>query len=192
MQADMLKSMIVISMLRGINVGGNRMIKMDALRALYESLGMEGVQTFIQSGNVVFRTRQRALAPLARSIEDAIEKKFGFRADVLCRTTSELRGIIQRNPFAQRPEIQPGKLLVVFLSGSLDNEAREKLLHVKADAEELLADAAELYIYFPNGQARPKLSMAHVEKAHKRAWTGRNWNTVNKLLEIAEAMERSR
>ncbi len=184
----MLKTMIVISMLRGINVGGNRMIKMDALKALYESLGLEQVQTFIQSGNVVFRTKDRAVAPLARRIEDAIEKKYGFRADVLCRTISELRSVVQRNPFAQRPDIHPGKLLVVFLSGNLDNEAREKLLQVKADPEELLADAAELYIYFPNGQARPKLSMAHVEKAHKKAWTGRNWNTVTKLLQIAEGM----
>ena len=188
MQAIILKIMTVISMLRGINVGGNRMIKMDALRALYESLGLEQVQTFIQSGHVVFRTKQRAIGPLVKLIEDGIEKQFGFRADVLCRTSTELRRVIQRNPFAARPEIHPGKLLVVFLSDSLDNEAREKLLQVKADPEELIADAAELYIYFPNGQARPKLSMAQVEKAHKKASTGRNWNTVNKLLEIAECM----
>jgi uncharacterized protein (DUF1697 family) len=188
MQADMLKTMTVISMLRGINVGGNRMIKMEALKAVYESLGLEAVQTFIQSGNVVFRTKQCALAPLGKSIEDAIEKKFGFRADVLCRTTAELRAVIQRNPFATRPDIHPGKLLVVFLSGSMDDAARENLLKVKADPEEVLAEAAELYIYFPNGQARPKLKMGHVEKAHKKAWTGRNWNTVNKLLEIAEGM----
>lgn len=184
----MLKTIIVISMLRGINVGGNRMIKMDALKALYESLGLEQVQTFIQSGNVVFRSKDRAVAPLARRIEDAIAKKYGFRADVLCRTISELRGVVQRNPFAKRPEIHPGKLLVVFLSGSLEKEARARLLMIKGDPEELMAEEAELYIYFPNGQARPKLSMAHVEKAHKKAWTGRNWNTITKLLEIAEGM----
>jgi uncharacterized protein (DUF1697 family) len=185
----MLKTMTVISMLRGINVGGNRIIKMDALKAVYESLGLEGVQTFIQSGNVVFRTRQCALAPLGKRIEDAIEKKFGFRPGVLCRTAPELRALIEANPFATRPDIHPGKLLVVFLSGTIDDAARKNLLNVKADPEEMLMGGAELYIYFPNGQARPKLKMADVEKAHKRSWTGRNWNTVNKLLEIAEAME---
>jgi uncharacterized protein (DUF1697 family) len=175
-------------MLRGINVGGNRLIKMDALKAVYESLGFEAVQTFIQSGNVVFRTKQCALGPLGKRIEDAIEKKFGFRPDVLCRTSAELRALIEKNPFATRPDIHPGKLLVVFLSGSLDDATRASVLKVKADPEEVLAGAAELYIYFPNGQARPKLKMADVEKAHKNAWTGRNWNTVTKLLEIAEAM----
>jgi uncharacterized protein (DUF1697 family) len=179
----------VVSMLRGINVGGNRIIKMDALRALYESLGLERPQTFIQSGNVVFRTKARAVAPLAKKIEDAIERTFGFRSDVLCRTSAELRSVIARNPFAKRQDINPGKLLVVFLSGAVDNEARKKLLEIKAEPEELLFDGCELYIYFPNGQARPNLSMAQVERAHKRAWTGRNWNTVTKLLEIAESME---
>ena len=180
----------VISMLRGVNVGGHHKIKMDALKALYESLGLDRPQTFIQSGNVVFQTKARSLPPLAKQIEDAIERTFGFRSDVLCRTTAELRDVIARNPFATRQDINPGKLLVVFLSAGLDGDARKRLLQMPLVPEELRPDGSELYIYFPNGQARPKLSMAHVEKAHKKLWTGRNWNTVLKLLEIAEAMER--
>jgi uncharacterized protein (DUF1697 family) len=183
-----LKTMTVISLLRGVNVGGNRMIKMEALRALYESLGLQQPQTFINSGNVVFRTKQRAMASLAKSIEDAIEKSFGFRADVLCRTSSEMRSVIARNPFAGRTDIDPSKLLVVFLGSALDDEARKRVLQIKADPEELRADGGELYIYFAAGLARPRLSMAQVEKAHKKPWTGRNWNTVTKLLEIAESM----
>jgi uncharacterized protein (DUF1697 family) len=179
----------VISMLRGVNVGGNRKIKMDALRALYESLGLQQVQTFIQSGNVVFRTKARSLPPVTKRIEDAIEEAFGFRSDVLCRTTSELRSVIARNPFAARKDVDPAKLLVVFLSGNIDDDALARLLQIKADPEELRPDGSELYIHFANGLARPNLSMAHVEKAHKKAWTGRNWNTVMKLMEIAEAME---
>jgi uncharacterized protein (DUF1697 family) len=180
----------VISMLRGVNVGGHHKIKMDALKALYESLGLHRPQTFIQSGNIVFQTKARSLPPLAKQIEDAIERTFGFRSDVLCRTTAELRDVIARNPFAARRDINPGKLLVVFLSAALDGDARKRLLQMPPVPEELRPDGSELYIYFPNGQARPKLSMAHVEKAHKKLWTGRNWNTVLKLLEIAETMER--
>jgi uncharacterized protein (DUF1697 family) len=181
--------MTVISMLRGVNVGGNRKIKMEALRALYESLGLQQPQTFIQSGNVVFRTKERAMTPLAKQIEDAIEKSFGFRADLLCRTSSEMRSVIARNPFAARSGIEPSKLLVVFLGSALDDQTRKKVLQIKAEPEELRVDGSELYIYFPNGQARPKISMSQVEKAHKKPWTGRNWNTITKLLEMAEAME---
>jgi uncharacterized protein (DUF1697 family) len=176
-------------MLRGVNVGGNRKIKMETLRALYESLGLDQPQTFIQSGNVVFRTKVRALAPLAKRIENAIEQTFGFHSHVLCRTSTEMRGVIARNPFAARPDVDPSKLLVVFLSSSLDQEAHARLLQIKADPEELRPIGSELYIHFAAGLARPNLSMAQVEKAHKIPWTGRNWNTVTKLLEIAESME---
>ena len=81
---------VVISMLRGVNVGGHNKIKMDSLRELYESLGLRDAQTYVQSGNVVFRTDAKNIAPVAKRIEDAIERKFGFRPSVILRTTSEL------------------------------------------------------------------------------------------------------
>ena len=98
---------VVISMLRGVNVGGHNKIKMDALRDLYESLGLRDAQTYVQSGNVVFRTDAKDLAALAKRIEDAIERKFGFRPGVILRTTSDLRDVIARNPFAKRRESTP-------------------------------------------------------------------------------------
>jgi uncharacterized protein (DUF1697 family) len=182
---------VVISMLRGVNVGGHNKIKMDALRALYESLGLRDPQTYIQSGNVVFRTEERDLVRLGKRIEDAIERKFAFRADVVLRTTSELRDAIRRNPFATRRGVDPSKLLVTFLAGDPDPEARSKVLRIKAEPEELRIDGLELYIYFPNGMARPKLSWTAIAKTLKTSGTGRNWNTVRELLEIAEKMETS-
>lgn len=182
---------IIISMLRGVNLASHGRIKMDALRALYESLGLRDPQTYIQSGNVVFRTKERDLVRLGKRIEDAIESKFGFRPDVVLRTSSELRDAIRRNPFATRHGIDPSKLLVTFLAGDPDPEAREKVLRIKAEPEELRLDGRELYIYFPNGMARPKLSWAAIEKTLKTSGTGRNWNTVRKLLEIAETLEPS-
>ena len=97
----------IISMLRGVNVGGHNKIKMDALRALYESLKLKSPQTYVQSGNVVFFSRAENLAPLSQRIQDAIERNFGFRPDVVLRTSAELRNVIAKNPFAGRHGIDP-------------------------------------------------------------------------------------
>jgi uncharacterized protein (DUF1697 family) len=183
---------VVISMLRGVNVGGHNKIKMDSLRALYESLGLEDPRTYVQSGNVVFTTDERDLVRLARRLEEGIERSFGFRPAVIVRTSSELREVIARNPFATRRGINPSKLLVTFLASDPGPEVREKVLQIKADPEELRFVGRELYIYFPNGMARPKLPWTVIEKMLKTPGTGRNWNTVTKLLEIAESLEDAR
>src|SRR5437870_4010669 len=114
---------VIVSMLRAVNVGGHNKIKMDALRALYDSLKLRDPQSYVQSGNVVFRTGERDMARLAKRIEDAIERTFEFRPRVILRTTAELRETIARNPFAKRDEIHPGKLLVMFLASQPSPEA---------------------------------------------------------------------
>lgn len=182
---------MVISLLRGINLGPHNRIKMDALRAVYESLGLRDVETYVQSGNVVFRTAARSLDPLARKIEAAIADAHGVRTFSVLRTCDEWRDVIARNPFAGRNGIDPAKLLVSFLAGKPTSEACTKARAVPAGTEELCIDGRELYIYFPDGLARPKLSMTAVEKALATSGTGRNWNTVTKLLEIAERLEKA-
>jgi uncharacterized protein (DUF1697 family) len=183
---------VIISMLRGVNVGGHNLIKMAALQALYESLKLRDPHTYVQSGNVVFRTDERDLVLLARRIENGIERTFHFRPDVIVRTTSELRDVIARNPFAKRRDIEPAKLLVTFLTGDPDPEAREKVLKIKTDPEQLSINGRELYIYYPAGMGRSKLSWMAMVKALKTSGTGRNWNSVTKLLGIAERLEASR
>jgi uncharacterized protein (DUF1697 family) len=183
---------VIISMLRGVNLAGKRKIKMEALRALYESLGLRDAQTLLQSGNAVFRTARKDLVALTKEIESAIERKFGFHSDVFLRTSSELREVIARNPFAKRTGIDASKFLVSFLASDPGEEARDNVRRIKAEPEELRIDGREVYIYFSNGLARPKLSMALVERTLKTSWTGRNWNTVRKLLEMAEGLETSR
>jgi len=180
---------VVISMLRAVNVGGHNKIKMDALRDLCASLKLRDPQTYVQSGNVVFFAEDRNLVALGRRIEQAIERKFGIRPDVILRTAAELRDVIARNPFASRPGIEPGKLLVTFLARHPSAEVRSKLLAIKTDPEELRIDGRELYTYFPNGMGRPKLSWPLVERTLAIPGTGRNWNTVNRLLEMAESQE---
>lgn len=180
---------VIVSMLRGVNLGPHHRLKMDALRAVYESLGFTDVQTYVQSGNVVFRTNSRDLAAVAQRIENAIERKFGFHADAIVRTTAEMRRTVERNPFAARRDVEPNKLLVTFLAGDPDSEARNKLLQMKTDPDEVRVEGREVYIYFASGLARPKLSWMQVAKMLKTSGTGRNWNTVEALLEMAETLE---
>ena len=182
---------LAISMLRAVNVGGHNSIKMESLRTMYESLGLRGAQSYVQSGNVVFRTTARDLVQLGKRIETSIEQTFGFRPVVIIRSSSELREVIARNPFAARRDIHPSKLLVTFLATDPSLEAREKILGIKADPEELHLAGREVWIYFPNGMGRSKLSPAVIERTLKTPGTGRNWNTVTKLLEMAERLEAS-
>jgi uncharacterized protein (DUF1697 family) len=154
-------------MLRGVNVGAHNRIKMETLRAVYESLGFDDVQTYVQSGNVVFRAKQKDLAKLRNHLEAAIEKKFGFRPDVIVRTTTEMREAIANSPFSKRSGIDPSKLLLTFLADEPTAEAKQKLLQIKAAPEELHLIGRELYIYFPNGMARPKIAWMSVVKSLK-------------------------
>jgi len=179
---------VVISLLRGVNVGGHHKIKMADLRALYESLGLQHPQTYVQSGNVVFATKERDLSKLAKRIEGGIERRFAFRPDVILRTASELRDVIAKNPFALRRGIEPSKLVVTFLAGALDREIKGKLLQIEADPEDLRVGRRELYIYFPNGMGRSKLPVV-LGKTLKKSGTSRNWNSVMNLLEMAEELE---
>jgi uncharacterized protein (DUF1697 family) len=182
---------VAISMLRGVNLARHNRIKMESLRTMYESLGLRNAETYLQSGNVVFRTAARDLIGLGKRIEDRIEDTFGFRSAVIVRSSSELRDVIRKNPFAARRGIDPSKLLVTFLATAPESEYREKLLGIQADPEELRIEGRELYVHFPNGVGRAKLSPALIEKTLKTRGTGRNWNTVTKLLEIAERLEAS-
>ena len=182
---------VIISLLRGVNVGGHHLIKMDALRALYESLGLRDAQTYLQSGNVVFGAERRDLSLLAKQIEDRIEKRFGFRPEVIVRTPSDFRKVMAGNPFAARRDINPSKLIVTFLAQDPGEEARKAILRIKTDPEELQISGRELYVYFPNGMGRSKLTGATIEKTLKTRGTARNWNTVRKLLDMAETLEAS-
>jgi uncharacterized protein (DUF1697 family) len=175
----------VICLLRGVNVGGNNKLKMDALRSICESLKLGNVQTYIQSGNVVFTAPGKDLPALAGRLESAIEKSCGFRPDVVLRTLAEMRAVVAQNPFSAREGLEPGKLVVTFF----DADGNEKIKLLKVSNEELRPAGRELYIYFPNGQGQSKMSFASYDRAPKIKWTGRNWNTVTKLVEMAASLE---
>jgi uncharacterized protein (DUF1697 family) len=180
---------VLISMLRGVNVGGHHKIKMDALRTLYESLRFGDPRTYVQSGNVIFRTKEKNSSALAKKIQNAIERTFGFGPEVILRTTDEVRKAIAASPFAASRNLEPGKILVTFLAAEPGPEAHTTLRSLKAYPEELHLKGRELYIYFPDGAGRSKLPWSSVEKLLKTSGTARNWNSVTKILAIAEEME---
>src|ERR1700721_4346560 len=142
-------------------------------------------------GNVVSRADKRDLTTACTSIEKGIERNFGFRPSVIVRTVAEMRELIVRNPYAKRSGIDASRLLVSFLASSPAADALDKVLKIKCEPQELRVSGRELFIYFPDGMARPTLPLATVERTLKISFTGRNWNTVRKWREMAEALEQS-
>jgi uncharacterized protein (DUF1697 family) len=180
---------VLISMLRGVNVGPHNRIKMDDLRAVYASLQLENPCTYVQSGNVIFRTKERSATKLCTKIQAAISEKFGFRPAVIIRTIEEFKQSLELNPFRERQDIEPGKLLITFLSAEPAADRQTVIRNLKVQREELHLIGRELYIYFPDGAGKSKLQWSSVEKLFKVTGTARNLNSVVKMLEIAERFE---
>jgi len=177
-----------ICFLRGVNVGGNNLLKMAELKLLFDALRLRDAKTYLQSGNVVFRSDEKDREVLKRRIEDGIRKKWGVEVKIILRTTDELRKVIAANPLPE--DCNPKALLVAFLGGPIANAAKALLTSLKIASEELHFSKQELYLYFPDGIAASKLSNALTEKKLGVNVTARNWNTVNALLTMGEEIGR--
>ena len=175
-----------VSLFKAINVGGNRLVKMAALKEMHEALGLQNVSIYLQTGNVVFEGDDTEPAQLAETIATEFEKRFGFRSDVMVRTAAELKEIFDNNPFRNQPEKETKWVAVIFLTAQPDPQAQQALHNNYKGPEELFVMGQELYVYYPDGVGRSKLTTAVIEKNLKVAGTGRNWNTVTKLWEMAQ------
>jgi uncharacterized protein (DUF1697 family) len=174
-----------ICFLRGVNVGGNKLLKMAELKALFDTLKLRDAKTYLQSGNIVFRSDESDRAVLTRRIEDGIRKKSGMEVKIILRTTDELRKVIAANPLPPEDR-NPSGLLVAFLGGTIANTAKALLTSLMIASEELHFGKQELYMYFADGMARSKIANALTEKKLGVKVTARNWNTVNALLKMGE------
>ena len=175
-----------VSLFRGINVGGNRKVRMGELKEVHESLGLKDVLPYIQSGNVVFKSDDADLARLRRQIEDGFEKKFGFHAEVFVRTSVELSDIIDKNPFQGQQSKESKWVAVMFLAARPEDTVQEDLLKTYVGPEEIFIIGKEMYIYYPDGIGRSKLSHSYIEKKLKTVGTGRNWNTILQLQKLMQ------
>ncbi|HEV2488553.1 MAG TPA: DUF1697 domain-containing protein [Candidatus Acidoferrales bacterium] len=176
------------ALLRGINVGGNKIIKMEELRALCESLGLNGAQTLLQSGNVVFRSEEKDRDRLTRLIEGGIEKKFGFEVRVVVRSSADLRRVIAKNPFKAAKTPNLSSFLVMFLDGMPALQAFAELRSAYKGPEDMHLSGEEFYIYYTDGVGNSKLTNDLIQKKLHVTGTARNWNTVQKLLELTIAL----
>jgi uncharacterized protein (DUF1697 family) len=174
----------LIVLLRGINVGSSRRIAMADLRAMLTDLGYEDPRTLLQSGNVVLSTKESPKRAGAR-IEQALERTTGHDVKVIVRTRDEIAQVLRRNPL-RKVATAPKWYLVVFLSAAPTKAALAKVDPAEFEPERFAADGREVYVWFPSGMQRAKLNHAFWEKQLGVTATGRNWNTVEKLLELAD------
>lgn len=172
-----------VALLRGINVGGRNKIPMPELKSLLASLGLEDVVTYIQSGNVVFRSPAADGQEVAARIERQIAEVFGVRATVLLRTPAELLEIADGNPFL---EGDFSKLHVVLLGGRPAADAVAQLDPGRSPPDEFSLRGREIYLHLPNGAGRSKLTVDYFERRLGVAATARNWNTLIKLLALTQ------
>ena len=170
-----------ISLLRGINVGGQKKVPMQQLKGLYEKLGFTGVQTYIQSGNVIFTSNEKDAAKLREKIEGAIKKEFGFEVLVFIRTKDDFEKIVKNNPFTK----QETESTYVTLLSQAPAEIPADLDKFKAPNDKYKIINDVIYFYCPDGYGKTKLSNNLFEKKLNVNATTRNWNTINKLIQIA-------
>jgi len=174
-----------ISILRGINVSGQNKIQMTDLKALYEALKFKDITTYIQSGNVIFKSTSASDQKLAKKIEDAIYERYGFTVPVIIRTVDEMEHAISVNPFLKQSKADVERLHITFLAEIPEPKNMESVRNVDYSPDKFIIIDKEVYLYCPNGYGITKLSNNFFEQKLKVKATTRNWKTVNKLFEMA-------
>lgn len=175
-----------ISILRGINVSGHKKVEMAALKALYEELGFEVVTTYIQSGNVIFKSRKNVSEnEQITAIERAILAKYGFEVPVIVRSLEEMKQVVLNNPFVKENDIDVEKLHVTFLAAIPEGVKTDAIKNLDYSPDKFIIDGKEIFLYCPGGYGITKLSNNFFENKLKVTATTRIWKTVNKLIELA-------
>jgi uncharacterized protein (DUF1697 family) len=177
-----------VALLRGINVGGKNPLPMKELAAMFEAAGGENVQTYIQSGNVIFDASAGA-SKICDSVSAGIEKRFGYRIPVVLRTAPQMRKIIGGNPFLSAAA--DGKALhVYFLAHAPAAPAIAALDPARSAPDAFQVLGQEIYLHLPNGMGRSKLTNAYFDAKLATVSTARNWATVLKLAELMDGWMR--
>jgi uncharacterized protein (DUF1697 family) len=173
-----------VALLRAVNVAG-KSLAMSALRDYAAALGLADPRTLLQSGNLIFRSSGKKPAELEKLLEREAEKRLGVTTDFLVRSGKELTSIIANNPFPAAARRDPARLLVMFLKDEPPTDAVAALRKAIVGREKIEADARQLYIVYPDGIGRSKLTTSLIEKRIATRGTGRKWNTLVKLAAAA-------
>ena len=174
-----------VALLRGVNVVGRTMVAMSDLRDLLGDMGFADVRSLLQSGNLIFRTDRRlSSASLEKMLEAETSKKLACPASYMVRSAAEWKAVIAANPFPDAAKRDPGHLLVMFLKSATTAENVKQLQAAIRGRETVRAVGKHLYVIYPDGVGRSKLTHALIERKLGTRATGRNWNTVLKIVAL--------
>ncbi|TGN26274.1 DUF1697 domain-containing protein [Empedobacter tilapiae] len=176
---------IFIAVLRGINVSGKKIIKMDILTKLLEELNLENVTTYVQSGNAVFSSNLTNVKEIADLIHDKILESLNFEVPVLILSIKKLKNIIENNPFLMDLNIDKEFLHYTFLANKPSEINTDKIEKVKNEDEQYFIVEDVVYLYCPSGYGKTKLTNIFFENLLNVSATTRNQNTTTALLQLA-------
>jgi len=172
---------VFISLLRGINVSGQKIIKMTDLKSMFEELGYTNVKTYLQSGNVIFETDNKESDCLEEDISAQINIKFGFDVPVLVLSSIQLMNIVENNVYKADDSKDPAFLHITFLASGPKDFDFESINGKRAKGEEITIKENAVYLYCPDGYGKTKLTNNFLETKLKVSATTRNWKTVTEL-----------
>jgi uncharacterized protein (DUF1697 family) len=175
-----------ISILRGINLGGHNSIKMYELKNLLSKRGLKNIETYIQSGNVIYQHKSISNAKLDTFIQDEILQQFKFEVPVITLTIDELKAIAKSNPFSKDKKKDTLFFHITFLSDEPQKENLDKIICLSYPPDEFIIIGKTVYLYCPNGYGNTKLSNKFLENKLKLSATTRNWKTTKELISIAD------
>ena len=175
-----------LALLRGINVSGHNMIKMDALKTALEAIEFTNVETYIQSGNVFVETQEESGFGVGFKIKQEIFKTFGYEVPVIVIGKNDLELCFKNNPFLKQKDFDIKKLYVAFVSKELSSSAINELKISQFKPDEAVIDGNRIFIKYDIGAGKTRLDQKYIEKKLNVTATIRNWNTVTKLLEMYE------
>jgi uncharacterized protein (DUF1697 family) len=175
-----------LALLRGINVSGHNMIKMEVLKTTLEAIGFTNVVTYIQSGNVFVETEEESGFGVGFKIKQEIFKTFGHEVPVIVIGKNDLELCFKNNPFLKQKDVDTKKLYVAFISKELSSSAINELKISQFKPDEAIIDGNRIFIKYDIGAGKTRLDQKYIEKKLNVTATIRNWNTVTKLLEMYE------
>jgi uncharacterized protein (DUF1697 family) len=175
-----------LALLRGINVSGHNMIKMEALKTTLEAIGFQNVQTYIQSGNVFVDTEEENASKVGFLIKQEIFKVFGHEVPIVVITKEDLEACFKNNPFLREKEIDIKKLYVAFISIVLQSTSINDLKISQFKPDEASIDGSRIFIKYAVGAGKTRFDQKYIEKKLNVTATIRNWNTVTQLLKMYE------
>jgi uncharacterized protein (DUF1697 family) len=173
-----------LALLRGINVSGHNMMKMEALKTMLENIGFTNVRTYLQSGNVFVDTEEESASKVGFMIKQEIFKVFGHEVPTIVITKEDLELCFKNSPYLKEKDIDTKKLYVAFVSTALKSENINDLKISQFKPDEASIDRNRIFIKYDIGAGKTRLEGKYIEKKLNVIVTMRNWNTVTNLLKM--------